>query len=161
MAQTHLKQRWAGGAERGQAAYASGALQGEQTRGWVISWLCLLLSASKGPVQAPTIPRYRQSTQDLIKDAATWGGGAGSAQESIFERLVIPMKNCRRQGLLRTRTLAPPLCLPNSVASILAIIMVFGDYLPLSSSWAVLCSSLHREFLASGSQDPADICGSE
>lgn len=71
------------------------------------------------------------------------------------------MKNCRRQGLLRTRTLAPPLCLPNSVASILAIIMVFGDYLPLSSSWAVLCSSLHREFLASGSQDPADICGSE
>lgn len=88
MAQTHLKQRWAGGAERGQAAYASGALQGEQMRGWVISWLCLLLSASKGPVQAPTIPRNRQSTQDLIKDAATWGGGQGVPRKASLKGLL-------------------------------------------------------------------------
>lgn len=95
MEQTHLKQRWAGGSEPGPRPTAPQGLWQEEGGGTgQFHGFVPLLSASVGPVQVLTFPRHKQSShRSYGKYSYPRGAGGGDAKGTIFERLIILMKN--------------------------------------------------------------------
>lgn len=136
MEQTHLKQGWAGETERGQAVCASRALQEEEGGSGPGDFTALSPSVC---LQGPCSDTHVSQTQtDLPIHYKGCSYPRESVKETAFERLVILIKNCGRQGFLKTRALAPPLSPMRLQGLYFAIIMVFGNDLPLPASSCIM-----------------------
>ena len=101
-----LEARMGRRAERGQAVCASWALQEEEGGQWARRFhsfvsFCLPPRALYRHARFPDteLPTYYKRCSYPRE----------SVKETAFERLVILIKNCGRQGFLKTRTLVPPL----------------------------------------------------